>query len=682
MKSGALISEEFWSQFRGLVDERTRTSILKGIDVLYRDPLPDGDRKKKLKDWPDDCYRLKVGDYRVGYSLKANQLEVLWVRLREDAYRKAARRSTHKSEHPAVPRPAASPMPKPRIASSGWSDDDPPLPTQIDPQLLEGLHVPLEYHQILLNCQTLNDLCEAQVPEDIRDWIFDCVTEPNRKQILEGRRLMVEDINDLERKLKGEFIPFLLKLDSEQERVVHEITQAGGPALVTGGPGSGKSVVALYSARSIVRRLRDAGIARPQVLFATYTKALTRSLEQQLHEILDKRDGSVEVSTADALARNIVEEVDGRPRIEYRIESLKPLINDARKRVLYREEGARRQSLQSQIGRLPENVMLTEIGSVIEAREIGSVEEYLATKVPNRPSRFTDDQLRALWLVGEEFRAILQEQGKMTFSQLRRRALEIVRNGQWTRRYDAVIVDEAQDLEMSLLRLLITLCGNRKQLLITADANQSIYPVWTNVLGELDFSDRAWILPTGHRTTRQIIVAAQAYVREGIRDNSNASTNFRKTGSTPFLRYVKDIHAESELLATFFSWTTKKNYIGYGHCAVLVASERAGRAIAGRLNRKGVQAAFMNSQNLDLNRPGVKVLTLYTAKGLEFTAVAIAGFFDGKLLGPIPDQRRLMFVGMTRAMRELMVIKPAGEPSIRDDFDSRLWDIGDYPNQT
>jgi hypothetical protein len=190
--------------------------------------------------------------------------------------------------------------------------------------LFDGLHVLPDYHRILLAYETLNDLCKAPVPEVIRDWIFDCVTEPDAKRVLEGKRLVVEDIGDLQRKLDGEFVPLLLRLDSERERIVREIARAGGPALVTAGPGSGKSIVALYSARSLVHSLRDAGVANPRVLFTTYTKAVIRSSEQQLHEILDKRDGSVQVSTADALARDIVEQIDGKRRIEYRTELLKP----------------------------------------------------------------------------------------------------------------------------------------------------------------------------------------------------------------------------------------------------------------------------------------------------------------------------------------------------------------------
>lgn len=270
----------------------------------------------------------------------------------------------------------------------------------------------------------------------------------------------------------------------------------------------------------------------------------------------------------------------------------------------------------------------------------------------------------------------------MTISQLRRRALEIVRNGSWPRRYDAVIVDEAQDLELSLLRLLIALCGNHKHLLITADANQSIYPVWTDVHKDLNFQDRTWLLRTSHRTTRQIIDAARSYLYEGVLDRSNESTEFGKTGRRPSVRTVADERFECELLKLFFAQSTRQHRAGYGSCTVLVPSKQAAREVAGRLTQAGIRASNLSGRERDLKSPAVKVLTLHTAKGLEFTAVAIAGFFSRRRSRSTPDERRLMFVGMTRAMRELMVIKPASDPSVRDDFDSRLWDIRGYPIQT
>jgi superfamily I DNA/RNA helicase len=96
----------------------------------------------------------------------------------------------------------------------------------------------------------------------------------------------------------------------------------------------------------------------------------------------------------------------------------------------------------------------------------------------------------------------------------------------------------------------------------------------------------------------------------------------------------------------------------------------------------------MSGRELDLERSIVKVVTLKSAKGLEFPVVAIAGFLDGGL--PLPRgadhdeldeallrERRALFVGMTRAMRALLVLLPADRTSpLFAGFDDRLWNIG------
>jgi len=103
----------------------------------------------------------------------------------------------------------------------------------------------------------------------------------------------------------------------------------------------------------------------------------------------------------------------------------------------------------------------------------------------------------------------------------------------------------------------------------------------------------------------------------------------------------------------------------------------------------GLDAEFMTGKTLDLNKPMVKILTLKSAKGLEFPVVALAGFTDGAF--PVipkgtPDEaieeimtreRRTLFVGMTRAMRALLIILPAENPgALLQNFDPKLWNLG------
>jgi superfamily I DNA/RNA helicase len=93
----------------------------------------------------------------------------------------------------------------------------------------------------------------------------------------------------------------------------------------------------------------------------------------------------------------------------------------------------------------------------------------------------------------------------------------------------------------------------------------------------------------------------------------------------------------------------------------------------------------MPGRDLDLQEKVVKVLTLKSAKGLEFPIVALAGFLGGyppvrpncdedEIQEILARERRTLFVGMTRAMRALLVIAPKRKPGpLLSKFPEELW---------
>jgi superfamily I DNA/RNA helicase len=352
------------------------------------------------------------------------------------------------------------------------------------------------------------------------------------------------------------------------------------------------------------------------------------------------------------------------------------------------QQQAQRQTLT----RMGNEYLLQELNTVIVARQIESLDAYLATPRTGRKVRLNATQRRLLWHVYQHWRDLLKASGKETWQQRRVRAVAMVTQSNLYQYYDAVVIDEAQDLDPSMLRLLVNLCKTPGRLFITADANQSIYGsgfTWTDVQGSLRFQGRTGVLRANYRSTSEIGEAAQSYLSdEMMLDSEINDRHYVNTGPLPDVRAVLNSDHEAQLLANYFKKASLTLRLTLGSCAVLCPNERAGQAIAATLRVQNIEANFMSEQDLDLARSGVKVLTLNAAKGLEFPIVALAGFSAGSY--PIiprdastderdeilARERRTMFVGMTRAMHALLVVLPKEvKTPLLQGFEGSYWNM-------
>ena len=71
-------------------------------------------------------------------------------------------------------------------------------------------------------------------------------------------------------------------------------------------------------------------------------------------------------------------------------------------------------------------------------------------------------------------------------------------------------------------------------------------------------------------------------------------------------------------------------------------------------------------RTFDWMRSSVKLLTLHSAKGLEFPMVVVAGLDVMPFMNePMEDEVRLLYVGMTRATHELVLSGAGSSPMVR-----------------
>ncbi len=637
------------------------------INQLVTDPLPDGKVKKKLHG-ADGIYRLRVAEHRVFYRFGDDWVCLLGVRRRrEDTYRE-------------VPEAGGAPMlppdgeedldalldARPKTFSFAPLSQEQPLPFELTRGWLTERGIPVSAHPVLRRCKSEEDLLEAQVASDVLARVLDAVFPPSLDRVVQQPDLLVPSTEHLIRYKEGDLLGFLLNLDEDQLKLTR--WALSGPTMVSGGAGTGKSTVALYRIREVLDRPNATG--RERVLFTTYTRALLAVTKQLLEQILTPDQlGRVRVATCDQVARELVASRRSLRQFEPDRETLRRL-RDIRKTHPASANSSFEARLRTRaLARLSDRYLLEEFDWIISGRNLQSLEEYLQTPRPGRGVAFPGRLRTAVWELCQAFR---RENPGERFAEMRNEAVEIVRSGSWKNHWDYVFVDEAQDLSPSALSLMAEVCTSAEGLFFVADSKQSLYSrsyTWSSAHPRLQFRGRTASLKRNYRSTREIEHAAFSVLvpEDGEVLEPSASVH---DGPLPVLVRGVDPEREVDWIVRFVRQMARHLHLRQNATALLVPTAEIGESLATRLTDAGMAATFFAGRDLDLKADCLKVLTLYSAKGLEFPIVVVGGLYDGTY--PVEQdfddselfaermrhERRLLYVALTRAMRGLMLLVP------------------------
>jgi DNA helicase-2/ATP-dependent DNA helicase PcrA len=238
-------------------------------------------------------------------------------------------------------------------------------------------------------------------------------------------------------------------------------------------------------------------------------------------------------------------------------------------------------------------------------------------------------------------------------------------------RYRHLFVDEFQDINPAQYAFVDALGGADKDLCVVGDPNQAIYgwngadPTLLGRLAQLVPGLETVALDDNHRSTPQVVAAAVAALGDsGVVPPRSAASD----GPAPVVTAFDDAIAEAEGIAAVLL-ARRDEGVAWNEQAVLARTHDQLVDITAALGRAGIPVRMASSPDPGTVNDGpeeyetlgaVELATFHRAKGLEWTAVCVAGLEDGYV--PIvhagndasrAEERRLLYVALTRASREL-----------------------------
>ncbi|WP_329588610.1 AAA family ATPase [Streptomyces sp. NBC_01362] len=630
---------------------------------------------KHRKDVYEKLDRLSYGINRITGGIEYVDLEI----VEESVLRRAA--TPGPATAPIEPAPAPAPVP----LFAAFSDEQltdlgvaGPLVPVVRTLTTEDQLLGLAEYAPQLTSEVLLALHDGASYDAVLEQITSPVSAPDPvdtddfRAAAERPATMVTTTDEALRKALegGDFGRWKVFLHPTQSRLVDR--EYSGPARVGGGPGTGKTIVALHRVKHLVDRLPP-GRNKP-VLLTTYNKNLSADLRSRLLQLGgEELLARVEISHVDQLALRVVREA---------------------------EPGSAKQTLDESQALREWRAMLDELGEtgwdaqflhdewsqVILGQAVVSRTEYFRARRAGRGKNIARAERAEIWQLAERFTQRLDRLGRQTWEQVAERAarLEMDRERRiqaverqreeaggldnihlqagsagWLRhRFQHIVVDEAQDLRAAhwkLLRAMAPRAAN--DIFLVGDTHQRIYgnQVTLGSLG-VHIRGRSAKLTLSYRTTRQILGSALGVLSGESFDDLDGSAEdlagYRSvlTGSLPELHGCDDWESEQKsiaaLLADWIALPTPPGQIAVCVPTNTMASELAYTLLA----HKGIQAVEIGPEG-PRGDEGVHIGTMFRFKGLEYQRMVIAGVRDG--LVPREAVTRLRSVDAVRYRREL-----------------------------
>nr|WP_238388402.1 3'-5' exonuclease [Sinimarinibacterium sp. NLF-5-8] len=326
--------------------------------------------------------------------------------------------------------------------------------------------------------------------------------------------------------------------------------------------------------------------------------------------------------------------------------------------------------------------LLSEWEDVVDAWQVESWEVYRDAKRLGRKTRLPEAQRALYWQAFAKVKAQLQQAGKITAAEMFARLAEAMPKRKHPV-FDAIVVDEAQDIGVQQLRFLAAVAGDRANaLFFSGDLGQRIFqtPFSWKSLG-VDVRGRSRALKINYRTSHQIRSQADRLLGSEVSDvdgnvESRKGTISVFNGPEPTICSYANAEAESQAVGAWLRQCSNGGVLPQ-EIGVFVRSENELLRAQAAVEAAGLQARVLGT-DMATQEGFVSITTMHLAKGMEFRVVAVMACDDeiipsqvridtaadeAELTEIYNTERQLLYVACTRARDQLHVsaVKPESE---------------------
>jgi mRNA-degrading endonuclease RelE of RelBE toxin-antitoxin system len=474
---------------------------------------------------------------------------------------------------------------------------------------------------------------------------------------------VITNLEELERALEFPWEKWTVFLHPAQRTLVDR--HYSGPVRISGSAGTGKTIVAIHRAVFLARQ-------HPQsrILLTTFSDTLANALHIKLSRLISNEPAvfeRIQVASIQSIASKLYTQIFEPPSLAVS-EDMRTLLQSAAATIPSH--------------RFTASFLLGEWRDVVDAWQLSTWESYRDVQRLGRKTRLGGAQREILWSIFAQVWQSLEQHRLITWSNLFHQvAMHLAETS--TRPFDFAVIDEAQDVGISELRLLAVLTNPQpNSLFFTGDLGQRIFqqPFSWKALG-IDIRGRSQTLTINYRTSHQIRTAVDRLLPASLADVDGNVEDRRHTisvfnGPTPVIKICNDADTETQIVS---QWITARLNAGLqpDEIGVFVRDQpQLERAITAITNA-GAVPVELNTQ-IACASGCIAACTMHLAKGLEFRAVVVMACDDDVLplqerIEAVSDEsdlaevynteRHLLYVACTRARDDLLIsgVEPASE---------------------